>query len=1124
VLRESRKKIFVSVAVLLVLLLGVAVLRQGAGIAGIVSAERTEKISPKVAAKSTADWLAEVEMVDFEKGVRLAKARGGMMRELIRTDPERAIQESLSLSEWSMLPPEIQALVEQPFSTVANVEVLIACGENFSETSITTEFPDAGKMETYVYGRRGGVASKVGIPVQGIRVGDVGALREHIFQSLETDDEQTALMLYPVAVEKQGEESVAALAGGRIFYFENSSALAEANRRLAKLEELPGPSAGAQALFQPLEAYALEDGGIDFQALEEIAYAASTAWTGSPRNMYVIMCDFSDNAGQPADPAVFSNALNGTVSQQIREMSYEKTHIIGTVNPTTYRLPSPSTTYTNNSSLLHSDAESMAVADGVDLSSYETICVLFSDVAALSWAGLASVGGQNMWLNGTINSDVVIHEFGHNYGLSHAATWTNSVSSNPVEPAPVGGKVEYGDFTDIMGGGDAPEGHFNAWHKKKVGWFDTDNWQSITTSGTYRVYRSDHYRTTGLLRGLEIEKSAGDYYWVGLRQEYTGYETFGRGAYLLWKKSGDNRSYLLDTSPLSAEGKYDGGLALGQTYSDTAAAVCITPTARGGQTPNEWMDITVNLGSFPGNTAPTASISGPTSLAIQAGALFSVTASDVDGDELAYFWDTGDGLVKPNAPTIATTWLSGSTVAVSCVVSDMKGGTNKVSQNVVLSSPLNNWTQRTSGTTRDIMDIALGNGRLVAVADDETTLYSDDGTNWTSHTNYNVSAGNIFLKAVIYDGSRFVACGMDYDFGQSGWEQTIYTSSDGTSWTERYDSDSGSSSNVRLTDLAYGNGVYVAIGSGGTMVRSSDSINWSPVTYGSSETLDAISYGDGVFVAVGDGGNLTPHLILTSPDGLTWTDQSAGTSLYAGYWVVAVAYCNDRFLAGGWNSEALYSTNQGQSFVSELTGSYDLTVFSYGNGIYFAAGRDIANAYADINLVSLDGVNWSELSTADQDDRNAAVFFNGTFITVGDNGSIWQSDAVSASSGGFATWQLENRAELGFNRDPLDDADFDGFVNLEEYARGTSASDAGAIPSDVMYEADGAYFQVSYGRTDIKSDIDYTVERAVNLFSNDWDSASTVVMNDDATNLTVRSAHTIASQTNEFMRLELELK
>ncbi len=1045
-----------------------------------------------------------------EVGIALAKARGAHMRELIRTDPEQAIREALSLSEWSSLPPEIQAHVEQPFSAIANVEVMISCGDSASQTFINTELPGVGNLETHVYGRRGELGSKKGIPVQGIRVGGVSALNEDVFQLLEGSELAAALALYPIALADPGGDSAAALAGGRIFYFKNRAACADANRRLSALEALPGPCNAAWALLDTPEGAMLE-GGIDFLSLEEAAHAASTAWTGTPRDMIVIMVDFSDNPGPPTDPAAFSNSLNTTVSQQIQEMSYGKTHIVATVTPATYRMPLPSSSYTNNVALLYTDAVALAKSDGNDLDPYETVCILFPYTAGFGWAGLASIGGERLRLNGNTSPYVVTHELGHNYGSSHASSWQVS-SGDPVDPA--GARIEYGDFMDIMGNGGLPVGHFNAWHKKVVNWFDPGNWISVSTSGIYRVYRSDHPATTASIRGLEVAKGDGGNYVLGFRQEYAGYETFARGAYLLWKQAGDSRSYLLDSTPLSSAGKYDGGLALGQTYSDTSAGVHITPTARGGQTPNEWMDFTVNLGPFPGNAAPTALLSGPTSLGVQESALYSVTASDVDGDALAYSWDIGDGLVKPNNPSIPAVWLTGGTATVSCLVSDMKGGTNRVSQTVVISSPLENWTQRVSNTLIDLQDIAYGNGRLVAIGHEWQTIYSDNGADW-----YPVTLNYAYLNGIVYSGSEFVAAGMDYNFSISGYEGAIFTSVDGTAWTRRFLGGSA------LSDVAYGNGIYVAVGDSGTILRSLDAVNWSPMVSGVGTNLYGVSYGNGKFVAVGAGTGGGPAVVLTSSSGVGWANQSIRVDLDNWKGFYDVQYCNDRFLASGWYARILHSTDLGFSFSTLMTGDrMNTPAFAYGNGVYFAAGDNYDKGVGvDINLVSLDGANWEELPTVSQEGRHAAIFYNGTFITVGDNGSIWQSNPIGTSDGGFAVWQLENKSALGLNRDPREDADFDGHLNLEEYALGTTATDAGSLPGYSM-GATGSYFHVSYARDGIKSDIDYTAERSTNLASNAWNSATTVVVEDSATNLTVRSSFPISVQTNEFMRLNMELK
>ncbi|QBG48632.1 hypothetical protein EGM51_14925 [Verrucomicrobia bacterium S94] len=362
---------------------------------------------------------------------------------------------------------------------------------------------------------------------------------------------------------------------------------------------------------------------------------------------------------------------------------------------------------------------------------------------------------------------------------------------------------------------------------------------------------------------------------------------------------------------------------------------------------------------------------------------------------------------------------------------------------------------------------------------------------------------------------------MDHD--ESGWEQVIYTSADGTYWTKRYESNSASTNNIRLYDVAYGNGVYVAVGDNGTIVRSTDSVTWSPVVSGTTTTLAGISYGDGVFVAVGPKYSGASAIALTSLDGLSWTNNASGIDLDSWKLLSDIEYFNGQFLAGGFYARILTSRDQGQTFTTTMADDrYTIYGLAHGGDIFFATGINEDTGGVDINLISADGVNWSELFTAQKDNQNAAVYFNGTFITVGDNGSIWQSGAVEGLAQGFAGWQLEHGDDLGFNRDPMDDADFDGEVNLVEYALGSVATDAESRPS-VRSEVNAGYFQVNYPRTAKRDDIAYTVERASNLISNDWSAAEAVVVENSETNLAARSVYTIDAQTNEYLRLKVEL-
>ena len=116
------------------------------------------------------------------------------------------------------------------------------------------------------------------------------------------------------------------------------------------------------------------------------------------------------------------------------------------------------------------------------------------------------------------------------------------------------------------------------------------------------------------------------------------------GAGLRWAQNGNQKSQLLDTTPGSTDGKNDAALVIGRTFSDKRRGIHITPVGKGGTSP-ESLDVVVNLGSFPGELAIRRSHSRPVRrMPPRVATLnFTATASDADGDTLAYYWDFGDG-------------------------------------------------------------------------------------------------------------------------------------------------------------------------------------------------------------------------------------------------------------------------------------------------------------------------------------------------------------------------------------------------------------------------------------------------------------------------------------------------
>ena len=127
------------------------------------------------------------------------------------------------------------------------------------------------------------------------------------------------------------------------------------------------------------------------------------------------------------------------------------------------------------------------------------------------FAGLGNMPGRWSWMNGNLESGLqtLAHEFGHNYGLHHAATadWT-------------GGYSEYGDTGDVMGSGfDMESADYNAGAKHVCGWMPSDRvvnihpqpaGSSASSSGVFWLAASDRdYPAAGAGRRATAALPAG---------------------------------------------------------------------------------------------------------------------------------------------------------------------------------------------------------------------------------------------------------------------------------------------------------------------------------------------------------------------------------------------------------------------------------------------------------------------------------------------------------------------------------------------------------------------------------------------------------------------------------------
>ena len=170
-----------------------------------------------------------------------------------------------------------------------------------------------------------------------------------------------------------------------------------------------------------------------------------------------------------------------------------------------------------------------------------------------------------------------------------------------------------------------------------------------------------------------------------------------------------------------------------------------------------------------------------------------------------------------------------------------------------------------------------------------------------------------------------------------------------------------------LMSVCYGNDLFVTVGYTGTILTSSDGINWASRNAGTTLEFAAIAYGNGIFVAnaIPPGNNIYISAVFTSTNGINWIQQLSGP-LSNNMQLYAIAFVNELFIAVAWDYTArqytILTSPDGNNWTRSNLSQDNLPVgiisscVGYGNGLYVVMGCNL-NAVGFI-LTSSDCVNW----------------------------------------------------------------------------------------------------------------------------------------------------------------------
>lgn len=296
------------------------------------------------------------------------------------------------------------------------------------------------------------------------------------------------------------------------------------------------------------------------------------------------------------------------------------------------------------------------------------------------------------------------------------------------------------------------------------------------------------------------------------------------------------------------------------------------------------------------------------------------------------------------------------------------------------------WILRASPGNSSWAGIAYGNGLFATVAYGDGTnnsvATSPDGINWTLRTT--PSPTTVWYR-ITYGNGTFVAV------GDAGSPNRIMTSPDGITWTGRTSANDANN----WVNVAYGAGVFVAVAYGGVsnriMYSSNNGATWQGVTTFDSFSWGSVAYGNGRFVALPLLRSAT--FSIYSFDGINWT---ASTSQINPLRWRGIAYGNGLFVAvseGGGLPLAVQGTG-GQQLTSRVmtspdgitwTNRYapDLTWsdIAYGNGLFIAVSN--LNTGGQRTMTSPDGINWTLRPSANDNlGWRSIAYGNGIFVAT----------------------------------------------------------------------------------------------------------------------------------------------
>jgi len=254
------------------------------------------------------------------------------------------------------------------------------------------------------------------------------------------------------------------------------------------------------------------------------------------------------------------------------------------------------------------EALTRASEAGIPLTGYDHFVYVFTKRPGCLWNGMATGGGNSgtIWINGNEDVQTIAHEFGHNFGLLHAGSWTCTRNGTAVQISNSCSTQMYGDVFDAMG--NRFPRHNNGWNLAKLGMLGPANIATISEDGTYALRAALSVSPAPTILRIPRTRDAGgnviSWYYLEIRQQGGIFEAVSdltmTGVSIRATASGSSPETLLIDSTPATSTFLDAPLAVGETF--TGPTVRVTTLSAGGGAAS----VLVEFGDWIDEQAPAA--------------------------------------------------------------------------------------------------------------------------------------------------------------------------------------------------------------------------------------------------------------------------------------------------------------------------------------------------------------------------------------------------------------------------------------------------------------------------------------------------------------------------------------